>query len=159
MPLLTSPCPIFFRDDLQQAFISEGRARGEIGGGGGGGGGGSGGGAGSSVNPAHNRPISSFALDPPHMHERAMLPHASGSGSGPAGDIGWRRNEAGLSQWQRQVCDCGADPMHEVRTGSPLDQSFRLLPAFWGGAVDTLLGSGAFCPVVTTEDASPWGGG
>lgn len=100
----------FCRDDLQQAFISESRARGEVGGGGGGGGGG----AGSSGNATHDRPTSSFALDPPHMHERVMLPHASGAGSGPAGGIGRRKKEKGLSQWQRQVCMFVCVLMHVV---------------------------------------------
>ena len=153
--LNSQPCSVrFCRDDLQQTFISEGRARGEVGGGGGGGGSG---GPGSSVNPALNRPTSSFALDPPHMHERAMLPHASGSGSEPAGDIGRRRNETGLSQWQRQVCVYGARWMHQVR--SPLAQSFSCLPTFWGGAVGTLAGSGAFVRSLRRRCLAFGGGG
>lgn len=63
----------------------------------------------------HNRPASSFALDPPHVERQSPLlefasglgsaSSGSGSGSGSSGGAGGSDSggRAGLSAWQQQV--------------------------------------------------------
>lgn len=122
------------REDLEEAFFSAGGSRGAGEGGAGGAGGGAstgGGGGGSDVavvggsggSSLHNRPTSSFALDPPHFKlQHPLLEIASGSGSGSVsgsssgsgslsgpGSGGAGRGgsgRAGRSLWQQQVCVC-----------------------------------------------------